>query len=122
MRVLVVDHSEMYRETIRNLLTELGIEKIDESETGMGAINKIKRLPKGTKYDIVTIDIAMPRKEGLHVLKDMTILSPESKIIVCSSKNDISTVKIVIGFGVYGYIVKPFTKEKFLETFLKLYT
>lgn len=122
MRVLVVDHSETCREIIRTHLKEVGIEKIDESETGIGAINKIKRLPQGTKYDIVTIDVAMPRKEGLHILKDMTLLSPESKIIVCSSKNDIRTVKIAMGFGVNGYIIKPFTRERFLETFLKLYT
>lgn len=122
MRVLVVDYSETCRETIRSHLREIGIEKIDESETGIGAITRIKRLHQGTKYDIITVDVSMPRQEGLHILKDMTLLSPESKIIVCSSKNDIRTVKIAMGFGVNGYIIKPFTRERFLETFLKLYT
>ncbi|WP_021171317.1 Chemotaxis protein CheY [Sporomusa ovata DSM 2662] len=122
MRVLVVDYSETCRETIRSHLREIGIEKIDESETGIGAINRIKRLPQSTKYDIITVDVSMPRQEGLHILKDMTLLSHESKIIVCSSKNDIRTVKIAMGFGVNGYIIKPFTRERFLETFLKLYT
>ncbi|WP_371362764.1 Chemotaxis protein CheY [Sporomusa rhizae] len=120
MFTLIVDHSEKFRETIKSYLNEICIEQIDEAETGISAINRIKRLPKVNKYDAIIIDVDMPRKDGLHILRDLTILSPNSKFIVCSSNSDIRTVVIARGFGVNEYIVKPFTRERFLRTFLSV--
>ncbi|WP_371380976.1 response regulator [Sporomusa aerivorans] len=115
MRVLVVDDSKISREFIASHLREIGVDKIDEAEDGIDAINKIKMLPPDSKYDLITLDVVMPRKAGLEALRDIKLLSPKTKIIICSSNNDIRTVQTAIGFGVDGYIVKPFTRQKFLE-------
>ncbi len=115
MRVLVVDDSKISREFIISHLHEFGVDKIDEAEDGLEAINKIKMLPPDTKYDVITLDVVMPRKAGLEALKDIKILAPRTKIIICSSNNDVRTVQTALGFGVDGYVVKPFTRQKFLE-------
>ncbi|WP_425060921.1 Chemotaxis protein CheY [Sporomusa carbonis] len=117
MRVLVVDDSKISRELIMMHLRSIGIENIDTAEDGVDAIGKITKLPKNTKYDVIMLDVVMPRKNGLATLKDIKQLTPESKIIICSSLHDSQTVKIALGFGVNGYIIKPFTKEKLLEAF-----
>lgn len=115
MRALVVDDSKVSREFIISHLQEMGIIQIDEAVDGFDAINKIKKLPPDAKYDVITLDVVMPKKDGLEALKDIKLLSPASKIIICSSNNDVHTVKIAIGFGVDGFVVKPFTRQKFLE-------
>ncbi len=115
MRALVVDDSKVSREFIISHLHELGIIMIEEAEDGFDAINKIKKLSPGTKYDIITLDVVMPKKDGLEALKDIKLLSPNSKIIICSSNNDVYTVKVALGFGVDGFVVKPFSRQKFLE-------
>lgn len=115
MRALVVDDSKVSREFIISSLNELGIITIDEAQDGIDAINKIKQLPPEYKFDIITLDIIMPKKDGLEALKDIKVLSPNSKIIICSSNNDVRSVKVALGFGVDGFVVKPFTRQKLLE-------
>lgn len=115
MRALVVDDSKVSRDFIISHLRELGVTLVEEAEDGLDAINKIKMLSASTKYDIITLDVVMPKKDGLEALKDIKLLSPNSKIIICSSNNDVHTVKVALGFGVDGFVVKPFTRQKFLE-------
>lgn len=115
MRALVVDDSKVSRELIISHLREIGVETIDEAGDGFEAISKIKKLPPGIKYDVITLDVVMPKKDGLEALKDIKLLAPNSKVVICSSNNDVKTVRISIGFGVDGFVVKPFTKQKFLE-------
>jgi two-component system chemotaxis response regulator CheY len=64
---------------------------------------------------VITLDVVMPKKDGLEALKEIKILSSNSKIIICSSIHDAHTVKIAMGFGIDGYVVKPFTKQKLLD-------
>lgn len=115
MRVLVVDDSKISREIIISHLREIGVQDIEEAEDGFEAISKLKKLKEGSRYDLITLDVVMPKKDGLEAIKDIKLLSPKSKIIICSSNHDIHTVQVAIGFGVDGYVVKPFTKQKFLE-------
>lgn len=115
MRALVVDDSKVSREFIISHLREMGIIMIEEAVDGLDAISKIKKLPQSAKYDVITLDVVMPKKDGLEALKDIKLLSPTSKIIVCSSNSDAHTVQIAIGFGVDGFVVKPFSRQKFLE-------
>lgn len=115
MRVLVVDDSKISREIINSHLREFGVQDIEEAEDGFEAISKLKKLKEGTRYDLITLDVVMPKKDGLEALRDIKQLSPKSKIIICSSNHDIRTVQVAKGFGVDGYIVKPFTKQKFLD-------
>ena len=117
VRVLVVDDSKVSRDFIISHLQEMGmgITLIEEAVDGFDAINKIKKLPPDIKYDLITLDVVMPKKDGLEALKDIKLLSPTSKVIICSSNNNIRTVQIAVGFGVDGFIVKPFTRQKFLD-------
>ncbi|SMD08864.1 response regulator [Sporomusa malonica] len=115
MRVLVVDDSKISRELIMSYLREIGVDKIDEAADGFEAISRIKKLPPDTRYEVITLDVVMPRKDGLEALKDIKILSPKSKIIICSSNRDTHSVTVAMGFGVDGYVLKPFTKQKLLD-------
>lgn len=116
MRVLVIDDSKVSREMIMMHLRKAGIEDIDEAKDGPEALVKIKSLAKGEKYDVITLDVNMPKIGGIAMIKEIKALARDSKIIMCTSQNDARTVQAAIGFGVQGFIVKPFTAEKLLET------
>ncbi len=116
MRALVADDSKVSREIIGLHLRNLGIDVIDEARDGLETIAKIKTLPSNEKYEIIILDINMPNKDGLSALKEIKSLTPKSKIIMCTSANDIRSVEIARGFGVSGYVLKPVTMEKLKET------
>ena len=115
MKVLIVDDSQVSREMIQMHLGKVGFDKMDQAKDGSDAIMKVKNLPEGQYYDVITLDVNMPKMDGLAALKQIRQLTPKSKIIMCSSQNDARTVQIAIGFGVHGFVLKPFTAEKLLE-------
>ena len=115
MRILVVDDSKVTRDMMIMYLRKSGIVEVDEARDGAEALMKVKNLPPDEKYDVITLDVNMPKLDGVATLKELRQLGCTSKIVMCSSQNDARTVKVGMGFGIDGYIVKPFTAEKLLE-------
>ena len=115
MRILVVDDSKVTRDVIGMYLRKAGFSQIDEARDGMEALLKVKNLPPGEKYDVITLDVNMPKMDGVTTLRELRQMGCRSKIIMCTTQNDMRTIKIGMGFGIDGYILKPFTAEKLLE-------
>ena len=79
IKVLVVDDSAFMRKTITGLLsTDPGIQVIGEAADGLEAIEKVKALHP----DIITMDIEMPRMNGLDALKTLMREMPLPVIMV----------------------------------------
>ena len=116
MRVLVVDDSQVSRNLIVMHLRKAGIDNVDEAVDGMDALMKLKNLAPAEKYDVVTLDIVMPKQDGLAIIKEIRQLAPETKIIMVSSQATARSVQIAIGFGIHGFVAKPFTGEKLLAS------
>jgi two-component system chemotaxis response regulator CheY len=111
MKILVVDDSQIMRALITKNLRQLNFSEVDEAIDGMEAMRKISL----EKYDAVTLDIFMPKIDGLAVVRHIKETSPETRIIMCSSVNDPSTIKKLIKEGIHDFILKPFTIEKLHE-------
>lgn len=111
MKILVVDDSQIMRDLIVRNLRQLNFNEIEEAVDGMEAMRKISL----TKYDAVTLDIFMPKIDGSAVVRHIKEVSPETKIIMCSSVNDPNTIKELIKEGIHDFILKPFTIEKLQE-------
>ncbi|HWR39830.1 MAG TPA: response regulator [Patescibacteria group bacterium] len=116
MRILVVDDSKVTRDMIIMYLRKAGFTDVDEAKDGAEALLKVRNLSSDEKYDVITLDVNMPKMDGVATLRELRQMGCMSKIIMCSTQNDMRTVKIGIGFGIDGYIVKPFTAEKLMET------
>ena len=93
MRVLVIDDSKVSREMIKMHLRKAGIDEVDEAEDGMEALTQIKKMAAHEKYDVITLDINMPKISGLALLKDLKVVAAASKIIMCTSQSDSRTVQ-----------------------------
>ena len=73
------------------------------------------------KYDLIILDLIMPKKDGMGVLKELKSEERHENIIVCTSYNAPETIRKVSEYGVNYYVLKPFSladlEEKILESF-----
>lgn len=115
-KALVVDDAPVIRKTICRLLSDMGYE-CDEANDGVEGLEKIKN----KKYDLLTIDIMMPRMDGYQLCEKLRTIEMYKKtpVIAVSSKGEkVSKIK---GFqcGFDEYIVKPINKELFKNILAK---
>ena len=106
LRVLVVDDSPLYRQMLIRALTDLdGVEVIDSACDGIDAIEKIERL----QPDLVTLDVQMPKLDGLGVLRELNRRSVETTVLMVSSvtaEGAPATVDALLN-GAMDCILKP---------------
>jgi two-component system chemotaxis response regulator CheY len=110
-KILIVDDTLFMRTLLKNILFSGGHTIVGESVDGEEAIQKYKEL----KPDLVTMDIVMPKMNGIEALKAIKILDVGAKVIMCTAVGQEQMVKLAIKTGAKGYIVKPFQAPKVLE-------
>jgi len=76
--------------------------------------NVIEQATK-TKSDILVMDINMPEKDGIEVLKDLSGSSYPFKVIILSSYDDLKLIKEVMKLGARGYLTKQCAGENIVE-------
>lgn len=107
--VLVVDDSALIRQMFRDMLSsEPDIEVLDTACDPLEARDKIKKL----NPDVLTLDIEMPKMDGLSFLEKVMTLRP-MPVIMCSSltqKGADETVR-ALEIGAFDYISKPVTNQ-----------
>jgi len=82
MKVLIVDDSEVVRERLRTMLSELkGVEVIGQAESSKEAIGAIRKL----KPDAVILDIQMSGGNGIKVLEKIKEEMPSTKVIMLTN-------------------------------------
>lgn len=111
MRVLIVDDALFIRTTLKKMLEQNGYDVVGEAENGLEAVLKYNEL----KPDLVTMDITMPRMDGLTALKAIKKTNPSAKVVMITALGKEDTVKEAILAGASGFIVKPFVEEQVLR-------
>ncbi|MDR2822911.1 MAG: response regulator [Acholeplasmatales bacterium] len=103
--VLIVDDGSFMRMIIRRMFERNSNYKIiGEAIDGEEAVELFKSL----KPDIVTMDINMPRKNGLDALAEIMAIEKSAKVIMITSLGMEANVKKAIELGASGFVVKPF--------------
>lgn len=85
----------------------------------------LKIIKEGTlKYDLIILDLIMPKKDGMCVLKELKENNIEANIIVATSYNAPDTIRKVSEMGANYYILKPFDmidlEDRIIDTFSDL--
>lgn len=81
LSILVADDHSLIRKGLRQLLEEnLPLSRLDEAADGPSALE----LSNARRYDVVILDISMPGKDGLDLIKDIKDVNPETHILVLS--------------------------------------
>ena len=110
-RVLVVDDEISIRRTLREILEYEDLE-VDEAADGNEALTKLKK----QTFDVVLLDIKMPKKDGLQVLATCVDTWPELPVIMISGHADIKTAVEATQSGAFHFIEKPPDLQHLLVT------
>ena len=115
---MIADDSDAIRMVLRDILTIGKHECIAEASNGVETIEQFKK----TDPDIVLLDMAMPKKDGLTVLKEIIMFKPAAKVIMITASDSMVTMRECINEGAAAYILKPFNFEDVLKRISKVLT
>ncbi|MDR1933236.1 MAG: response regulator [Spirochaetales bacterium] len=112
-RVLIVDDSMFVAKQLNQILTSVGFEVVATAADGEAGLEKYKEL--FPNIDLVTMDITMPKMDGITALEKIIEFDKNATVVMVSAlgKNDL--VKKSLLTGAKNYIVKPLDRKKVLE-------
>ncbi len=110
-KILIVDDDKGIRNTLREILQ---FEKytVDEATDGLDCLVKIKQ----NKYDVIIMDIKMPKMDGMEAIERVQILSPETPVVMISGHGNIDTAVEAVKKGAFDFISKPPDLNRLLIT------
>jgi DNA-binding NtrC family response regulator len=111
-RILVVDDEAEIVNVITETLSGEGFTEIETAEDGNEAIEKFN----STKHDVVILDIMMPKRNGIEVLRHVKAVSPSSQVIIVTGNADKDSAIAAVKLGAYDYIEKPFELDAIVLT------
>ncbi|MDE1726525.1 MAG: response regulator [Thaumarchaeota archaeon] len=110
-RIMIADDSDAIRMVLKDILVIGKHELVAEASNGMDAFEQFKK----TNPDVVLLDVAMPKKDGLSVLRDIIAYKSVAKVIMITASDNQVTMKECISVGAVAYILKPFNFEDVLR-------
>jgi two-component system, NarL family, invasion response regulator UvrY len=117
IRVVVVDDHAVVREGLKRIISENpGMAVTGEAADGHEAINRIRESP----CDVVLLDITMPNKSGLDVLKQLHSESPRLPVLVLSMHSEDQYAVRVLRAGAAGYLTKESAPDKLVQAIRKV--
>jgi DNA-binding NtrC family response regulator len=113
IRVLVVDDETNLREL---LVRELGRKGHDVGGVadGEAALERLREAP----FDVVILDMKMPKKEGIEVMRELASFPEEPQVIVMTGHQDVGNAVEAMKLGAYDYLTKP-TKIEELDVLIR---
>ncbi|MFP4483237.1 MAG: response regulator [Spirochaetaceae bacterium] len=115
-RVLVVDDSMFVTKQISQILTSEGFEVVGTASDGQEGLEKYKELYPNV--DLVTMDITMPKMDGVTALEQIMEFDKNAIVVMISALGKQDLVKKALLIGAKNYIVKPLDRKKVLERIL----
>jgi DNA-binding NarL/FixJ family response regulator len=109
IRVLIADDHALVRRGLRALIEQINnVEVVGEAVDGMEAVDLAQELLP----DIVIMDVAMPRLDGIGAVKRMQQLNVPSRIVILSMYDNPDLVQKAIQEGAVGYLIKRAVSEE----------
>ncbi len=109
--ILVVDDERSIRRTLREILEYEGYE-VEEAEDGESALARLR----DNRYDLVLLDIKMPKRDGMDVLATVRQEIPELPVLMISGHATIETAVEATKLGAFDFIEKPPDLNRLLVT------
>lgn len=117
IRVLIADDHTVVRKGLKQIFSVTDdIVVADEAESGAEAIALVGR----NSYDIVLLDISMPGRNGLDVLKQIRMLKPKLPVLIFSMHSDDEYAARCYKAGAAGYLRKDSAADEVLTAIRKV--
>src|SRR5882757_1885975 len=111
-RVMIVDDHPMMRQGLAQLIdNEPDLKVAAEADTGGQGLDIVV----GQKLDLAVLDISLPDKNGLELIKDIRALRPDLPVLIISMHDESLYAERVLRAGARGYIMKQEGGKKLLQ-------
>ncbi len=111
MKVLLVDDHALLLEGLTNLLTAHGIAVVGTARDGVEAVAQARTL----QPDLILMDIAMPRCNGLAATRLIKAHQPEVKIVMLTTSAEDQDLFEAVKSGACGYLLKSMAGKEFID-------
>jgi two-component system nitrogen regulation response regulator NtrX len=107
--ILVVDDESGVRSSLAGILGDEGyaVQAVESGEACLQAL-------EAKRYDLVLLDVWMPKMDGLETLSRVRTLDPELPVVVISGHGNIETAVRAVRMGAQDFVEKPLSLEKTL--------
>lgn len=103
IKILLAEDHTIVREGLRKMLElETDLDVVGEAQDGRTAVALTTKLSP----DVVLMDIAMPRLNGLEATRQILKELPETKVVILSAHSDDAYVKSAVESGAVGFLLK----------------
>lgn len=102
--ILIADDEDEIVKIVTECLSAEGFTSLDTARDGQEAIEKFNTIG----HDLVIVDIMMPKRSGIEVLRHIKAVGPESQVIIITGNADKKSAITAVRLGAYDYIEKPF--------------
>jgi len=115
-KLMIVDDSNIMRRRIERSQNFEELELVGSAGNGVEALELFKK----TDPDVVTMDLTMPRMDGIECIGRLVALKPAVRILVISALADKATAVEAMEKGANGFLNKPFTDRQLNEAIAEL--
>ena len=110
-KILIVDDDRSIRRTLKDIL-EFEKYDVEEAEDGLTCSVKVKQ----DKFDVIIMDIKMPKMDGMDAIDRLQDLYPDIPVIMISGHGDIDTAVEAVKKGAFDFLSKPPDLNRLLIT------
>jgi len=115
LKMLCVDDNEQLRTNLQEQFLAEDFD-VETASDGAMALEKIKN----TDYDLVLLDLKMPKMDGKQVLTQMKAINRNPRVIMLTAVDDVATALECVKLGAKDYISKPYDPEELLHIVIKV--
>jgi two-component system, chemotaxis family, chemotaxis protein CheY len=115
-KLMIVDDSNIMRRRIERSQQFEELELVGTAGNGVEALELFSK----TDPDVVTMDLTMPRMDGIECIGRLVALKPSIRILVISALADKATAVEAMEKGANGFLNKPFTDRQLNEAIAEL--
>ena len=117
IKILIADDHTIIREGLKQIVAETpDMVVTDEASDGQEVLKKIRH----KKFDVIVLDISMPGKNGIDILKDIKRLKPEIPVLILSIHSENQYALRVLRAGASGYLTKESTADVLINAIRKV--
>ncbi len=109
LRILIIDDDSRIRESLTSLLEEEGYAILSSSNGEEGV-----KIASHEKIDIVLLDVILPGRSGIEILKELKKIDPSIKVLMISGQSDFKTAVQATKLGAYNFFEKPLNPDTIL--------
>ena len=107
-RILVVDDASFMRNVLKDIIKSNGLaSEIFEAGDGIEGVKAFQKI----KPDLVTMDVNMPKADGIQALRAILKINPHAKVVMITSVEEKHIVQDAMRLGARDYVVKPFDRS-----------